>query len=370
MDGWYFSRRDLADQYFGLLDLGISSAFSIVAPRRKGKTLFVLQDVASQAQERGYLPVYASLWQNINAPHEGVILALEDAVQNLEKGSALARIFKAKIKKTAVANDLLGRVEVEFADNPVKPGSKDLIYLDELLSRLEIAAGKKTVLLLIDEVQHLATAKSFEPLAHALRTLLDKRQGRVKSLFTGSSRHYLDLLFNESSSPFYHFVDQIPFPDLDGRFVDYLRDKLANEYRVHVSAGVLNRVFQQLDHSPYWMMKVVAQMITAKATAAEAAGYVFQLMEAAEGYDRIERGLKPIDRLVFLGVCAGDNLFSKDFMARIGQQTAVKGAPSNVQRSVQRLIDAQLISQHRKGIYKLEKPGFKKFLLGLHRAAD
>ncbi len=364
MDGWYFSRSDLADQYFGLLDLGISSSFSIVAPRRKGKTLFVLQDVASQAQKRGYLPVYASLWQNINAPHEGLISAFEDVVQNLEKGSKLSRIFNAKIKKTVVANDLLGKVEVEFADNPVKPASKELIYLDELLSRLEAAAGKKTVLLLVDEVQHLATSKSFESLTHAFRTMLDKRQGRVKSLFTGSSRHYLDLLFNESSSPFYHFVDQIPFPDLDSRFVDYLRDKLATEYRINVSAGALENVFQQLDQSPYWMMKVVAQMITYKATPDEAADYVFQLMEAAEGYDRIEKGLKPIDRMVFLGVCSGDNLFSKDFMARIGRETSIKGAPSNVQRSVRRLIEAQLISQERKGSYRVEKPGFKKYLLG------
>ena len=155
MEGWHYPRTELAEQYLGLLALGISSSLAIIAPRRKGKTLFILQDLAPLSQKKNYIPVYASLWQNINAPHEGLIAALEDAIAALDKKATFSRLLKAKIKKTTVSNELLGKMEVEFADNPSKPTSKELAYLDQLLSMLVEKAGKKTVLLLIDEVQHL-----------------------------------------------------------------------------------------------------------------------------------------------------------------------------------------------------------------------
>ena len=362
MEGWHYPRTELAEQYLGLLALGISSSLAVIAPRRKGKTLFILQDLAPLAKKNNYIPIYASLWQNVNAPHEGLIAALEDTIAALDKKATLSRLLKAKIKKTTVSNELLGKMEVEFADNPSKPTSKELSYLDQLLSTLVEKAGKKTVLLLIDEVQHLTTSSQFDPLAHTLRTMLDKRQGKVKSIFTGSSRHYLDLLLNESKSPFYHFVEQHDFPDLDDLFIEFLRDKLDKDHQINVTMLPLRKAFLDLDQSPYWMMKLIAQMITFKATVKEALEYVLQLMEATENFEGISKRLKPIDKLVFLALCQGVNPFSKDLMARIDKETEVKGIASNIQRAIKRLSEACLISQTRKKGYNIEKPGLKRYL--------
>ncbi|MBN56106.1 MAG: hypothetical protein CMI04_00225 [Oceanospirillaceae bacterium] len=367
MEGWHYPRTELAEQYLGLLALGISSSLAIIAPRRKGKTLFILQDLAPLSQKKNYIPVYASLWQNINAPHEGLIAALEDAIAALDKKATFSRLLKAKIKKTTVSNELLGKMEVEFADNPSKPTSKELAYLDQLLSMLVEKADKKTVLLLIDEVQHLTTSPQFDPLAHTLRTMLDKRQGKVKSIFTGSSRHYLDLLLNESKSPFYHFVEQHDFPDLDDQFIEFLRDKLAKNHQITIAIQPLRKAFLDLDQSPYWMMKLIAQMITFKATVEEALEYVLQLMEATEDFEGISKRLKPIDRLVFLALCKGTNPFSKELMARIDKETDVKGVASNIQRAIKRLSEASLISQTRKDGYNIEKPGLKRYLEQQHQ---
>ncbi|PIE43900.1 MAG: hypothetical protein CSA50_02785 [Gammaproteobacteria bacterium] len=362
MESWHYPRADLAEQYLGLLALGISSSLAIIAPRRKGKTLFILQDLAPLAQKKDYIPVYASLWQNINAPHEGLIAALEDAIAALDKKATFSRLLKAKIKKTTVSNELLGKMEVEFADNPGKPTNKELAYLDQLLSMLEKKVGKKTILLLIDEVQHLTTSSQFDPLVHTLRTMLDKRQGKVKSIFTGSSRHYLDLLLNESKSPFYHFVEQHDFPDLDDQFIEYLRGKLAKDHQIVIAIQPLRSAFMDLDQSPYWMMKLVAQLITFKATVEEALQYVTQLIEASEDFAGIAKRLKPIDKLVFLALCRGANPFSKELLARVDLETAVKGVASNVQRAIKRLSEAGLISQTRKNGYNIEKPGLRRYL--------
>jgi len=70
------------------------------------------------------------------------------------------------------------------------------LTLDSLLSQIEQSLGKKKkAMLLVDEIQHLATSKKFSSLTHALRTMIDKRQGNVKAIFTGSSRHYMNNFF-------------------------------------------------------------------------------------------------------------------------------------------------------------------------------
>lgn len=52
MEGWHYPRTELAEQHLGLLALGISSSLSIIAPRRKGKMLFILQDLAPLSQKK------------------------------------------------------------------------------------------------------------------------------------------------------------------------------------------------------------------------------------------------------------------------------------------------------------------------------
>ncbi len=365
MEGWHYPRTDLAEHYLSLLALGISSNFAIVAPRRKGKTLFILQDLAPQAQKIKYIPVYASLWQNINAPHEGLIMAIEEAIDALDKKATFSRLLKTKIKKATVSNELLGKMEVEFANNPSTPSSKDLTHLDKLLTTLDNKAGKKTILLLVDEIQHLSTSSHFEPLAHALRTMLDKRQGRVKSIFTGSSRHYMNLLFNESQSPFYHFVESVAFPDMDDKFIRFLKDKLANDHQIAVPVHPLNQAFLHMDKSPYWMMKLIVHIITSKATVKEALEHVLQVMEATEDFEGIARRMKPIDRIVFLALSGGANPFSRELMEKIDKETSVKGVQSNVQRAISRLLEVNLISRVHKGEYYIEKPGMRHYLENL-----
>lgn len=363
MDNWYFPRTELAKQYLDILNIGISSNLAIIAPRRRGKTLFVLNDIFTLARKKNYVPVYASLWQNINAPHEGLILALEEAIRAIDKRIPFSRLLKANIMRTSIGNDLIGKLEIEFADSPQAPGNNDLIKLDKLLSTLQKKAKNKTVLLLIDEVQHLATSPSFDSLTHALRTMLDKRQGKVKSIFTGSSRHYMHLLFNESQSPFYHFVEAVPFPALGSDFIDYLSKGLRQRLKKPTSKDALQKAFFSVGQSPYWMMKIISHMVTFNEKLNCALNYVLQLIEAAEGFEELEKKIKPIDSMVFLALTSGVSPFSKELLEKIDKKTSVKGVAANVQRSLQRLIDYQLITQIKKGEYIIEKPGFKRYLM-------
>jgi predicted AAA+ superfamily ATPase len=89
MSHWSFSRPELAEHYINILATGLFSNLAIIAPRRKGKTLFMLQDLAPLAKEHNYFPVYANLWQNINSPQEGLISAFQEALGPLMFDSPL-----------------------------------------------------------------------------------------------------------------------------------------------------------------------------------------------------------------------------------------------------------------------------------------
>ncbi|MFT7186600.1 MAG: hypothetical protein ACI84K_002003 [Pseudohongiellaceae bacterium] len=362
MNDWHFSRPELATKLLKIFDVGITSNIALIAPRRKGKTLFLLSDLAPQAESCGYLPIYASLWQNMESPHDGLIDALEEAVRSISNQSVLKRLFDAKIKKATVSNELLGKMDVEFSSAPQKAPPDDLMLLDRLIGELVSLAKNKTVLLMVDEIQHLSTSASFDPLAHALRTSLDKRQGRVKTVFTGSSRHYMNLLLNESKSPFYHFVDQVPFADLEAGFINFLRKKLHNEYSLSFAISALHQAFEDFDHSPYWMMKMISYLVTFENRLKEAVSYTMILMEASEGFSELAKTMKSIDIIVYKALCENKSPFSEDILSRVANETELKGIASNVQRSINRLKNSNIISQTVSRSYRVEKPGLRKFL--------
>jgi predicted transcriptional regulator len=89
---------------------------------------------------------------------------------------------------------------------------------------------------------------------------------------------------------------------------------------------------------------------------------VQQLIEAAEGFAQIAKNLKPVDKIVFLALSSGQNPFSKELLRKIDRETSVKGVYPNVQRSLKRLIEQDLVTQIIKGKYEIEKPGFKEYL--------
>ncbi|MEE8058986.1 MAG: hypothetical protein V3T17_14295 [Pseudomonadales bacterium] len=362
MSNLHFPRPELAEQIIASLKAGIFSSFALIAPRRKGKTAFILLDLAPVAIKKGYFPLYISLWQERNSPHLAICQALEDAIASLNRKSALQRLLGTKIRKASINNEFLGKVEMEFADNPESAQSHELLKIETLLNLLVDQLGKKQLLLLVDEVQHLATSTQFDNVTHALRTSLDKRQGAIKAVFTGSSRHYMNQLFAKPKSPFYLFGESIPFPDLGEEFLNHLIKRLAIDYDIDVNYSALEKIWRALDKSPFWMMKVINRLITADPNLKSASAYVFELLTQSEDYEALAKSLKPADVIVFLAIANNESPFGKDTFTKINKQTTIKGNTGNVQRSIKRLLEKSLISQAEKGIYRIESPGLTSVL--------
>jgi hypothetical protein len=64
-----------------LLSAGPVVSTSIFAPRRTGKTVFLLQDLTPAARKAGYVVAYADLWQIRLNPGMALIRGLEEALE-------------------------------------------------------------------------------------------------------------------------------------------------------------------------------------------------------------------------------------------------------------------------------------------------
>ena len=60
---WHYHRPKLAKIYLDTLNAGLVTTTTIFAPRRAGKTSFLLKDLAPAALTLGYIVVYVDLWQ-------------------------------------------------------------------------------------------------------------------------------------------------------------------------------------------------------------------------------------------------------------------------------------------------------------------
>ena len=59
-DIWHFPRTSLAEQVVGMIEVGLANALIFFAPRRKGKTEFLLKDIQPFAEKKNIITFYFS----------------------------------------------------------------------------------------------------------------------------------------------------------------------------------------------------------------------------------------------------------------------------------------------------------------------
>src|SRR3990167_6591849 len=75
-DIWHYPRKELAKQVLGMFESGLSSALVFFAPRRMGKTEFLLKDMRPLAKKRGWDVLYFSFLDASSNAKEAFTLAL------------------------------------------------------------------------------------------------------------------------------------------------------------------------------------------------------------------------------------------------------------------------------------------------------
>lgn len=386
---WHCARPKLARSYLQLLGSGLVVSTTIFAPRRTGKTVFLMQDLRPAAIKAGYAVAYADLWQTRASPGVALVAALEQALEPQTAGARILRNLsrplskvKAKASVPAVGE---AAVELDLAV-PLKPAAEVALRIDELLGRLTL---KSPVLFLIDEAQELARTKDNEAVAMALRTAITKHRERLRVVFTGSSRSRLAHVFSDPQAPLYSVgAAAEDFPLLGREFAEFLVQKFSTAApgrQLDVSA--VWEEFQAFDRRPEPLLKaIVAMLMNPALRLSRACEHVREAAALQDDHALVWEGLEPLQRLVCQRVLAEPEaaLFSKPVLQQFGAALRAPAAPasvrgaaaeasrspvtpkalsaSSVQAAIKALADRGILVKLPRGQYVFEDPAFERWL--------
>ena len=364
---WHYPRAELATGYLDTLQAGLISSVVLFAPRRKGKTEFVLEDLLPAAEAAGYRTVYCSMWQNRSDPLGSLLLALTNAAKPKTFGERLQdRIFRP-LRKTAIELNAgpLGKIRAEAEFNPRGAASQAALQsLPELVDAV-VHAAKGKVLIALDEIQHLAKPE-FQELVAALRTTLDVRKKVVKTVFTGSSRNRLQMMFSQIKAPLFQFSQSTDFPDLDERFVSFIMASFRQATGRDVPLAQANAAFAALSNTPGLFHDAVERLMKTGGTGImEIAQQVLLESRDASGYVQRLMEMRPLDREVMRAVIARLPLYTEDTRRQLALAVGIEGEPlttRQVQIAVERLVAEQIIYQAGRGVYEIEDDQLAEWL--------
>ena len=362
---WHYPRTELANKILKSFETGLADRFTIFAPRKRGKTEFVQRDVSPMAKKRGILVVYVDFWRNKSSPTAAFASAVMAARRDQENWfSTLLNNSTLKAKVKLFGGDLSLEVSPQR-----KHAEKEV--LDAAFEELE--SSRKPVLLLLEEVQHLATDPAFSDFTATLRSFMTARSdNKIKGIFTGSSEEGLAQLFKRTKAPFYSASATLAFPDLGEDFVAF-----ELEVFKQVTGGVCldpvlaNTVFGAMSHAPGLFTDLLKRMALESVHDLTTGVSLFSeslIEEENQQYQLLFDDLHPLDKAILIMISRGEcrRLYREDFKAQLKAlcPTIDNLNKSSIQNAVTRLkgsnINAIYSIEH--GTWRFADPAFEQFV--------
>ncbi len=359
-DSWHFPRTALADQVLGMFNTGLASALTFFAPRRMGKTEFLRKDITPAAEKRGWRVFYFSFLDADASAAQSFSAALTSFA---EGAGWLPRIGKA-LGRIGKVSGGVGGIEAGVELNRAETDD-----IKSVVARL--AKGESRVLLLLDEVQALASP-THRTFVAALRTALDLNKDQVSVIFTGSSREGLRRMFSQASAPFFHFGQNLPFPDLDRSFTEHLATVFEQATTRQLDRDALWRAFVEMGHVPQLARSLVERLALNASLSIEEAKHslVTELNHDRNYASEMER-CNALERMLLSMIATfAEHMepYSATTRESLAKHLGVPEVPvSTVQSALRRLSRRALIfkvesAKH----YVIEDPMFREWLLTEH----
>lgn len=360
MISWHYPRTELAEQFLDTFDLGSATTLTLFAPRRMGKTEFLLNDLIPLALERGYLPVYVSFWKFERDP----VACLYDGIEQ----ALLQGGWKARLQRTlARAPDIEAGVD---GVGHLRIGQKLPPVDQDVLERLQKAFdrlfnGKRPVLLCLDEVQHLASRSEFESLVYFLRTLIDTRKKTLKVIFTGSSRDGLQKLFTRRKAPLFNSSSQIDLPELGSPFVAHIGQAFTLATGRVLGCEEAMEAFRLLNKVPFSFRIAVDSLMRSGGTdiLTHARGLLSEDGPRSE-YEALWESLKPIEQAVLRRLAVnGRGIYQDDSRQHVADELGLDDpVPVHAIQGAINKMRGDIIAPARHGLWDFEDAGFKRWV--------
>ena len=349
-DPWHYPRTELAKRTFALIEKRLANALVLFGPRRIGKTEFLLRDLGPLAEKAGHRVVYASFWQSPLSPAATLLAALHEGLKKRGLAGQLQRLAEGLGPRIRLGAKLPGLgeagAEIDLTSLKGTPASDVLLLIDELLGKL--ARKAKPTVLMLDEVQELATEPGNRPLVAALRTSLDKRRDGLAAVFTGSNRDALAAMFSDRQAPFFHFATSIELEPLGRPFVEHLLAAFHRATGERLDTAAALAAFEDLHGNPFFFRKLLELLLPESKRDIKTALERLRIGLAANlGYDRLWLSLNPLQRALAHTLARGPQTpFGEANRAEIGRLTNTPPPTiAQTQTALRRLVRLNVVTR-------------------------
>jgi len=358
---WHYPRNDLATSYMNAFSTGITGALALFAPRRMGKTEFVLLDLAPAAEERGYQVAYCSFWNLQDNPAKALRLALETMST---KGNWKQKWASYVSNTASEISANIGGASFKLKHDIPSAEENDLIAIIELLGKL--ARQKKQTLIICDEVQHLADDKH-AALVATLRTQFEQHRSKLHVVYTGSSRDGLQRMFRDRRTPMFHAAQQVDFPHLESEFVAFMLNAFEKASQKKLPLAGAARIFKKMNNNPSLFHHLLRHMVIAGIWDIEKGFEHFhELVDINSDYSSIWNECKSIDQEVLkrLAHQLVGGIYSDSTRNEIGSVIGVDSVSvKSIQHAIDRLRSNQIIFSVGRGNWVFEDPSFQEWVV-------
>jgi hypothetical protein len=256
---FHFVRPELVDQTLTAFGSGLVHRLTMFAPRGYGKTEFLLSDFAPAAKEAGHEVIYVSLWSDPNSPQQALISVLEESA-TADTATAWRHARQTSPYESRAPQSVEIDDELTVATAVQRCTSDELQHIASLLNHLGPGDRAGRIVLLLDDIQYLATDAAFKPIIYSLRTALDQLRGNINVFFAGSSKAALSQMFQAQDAPFYESCNWIGLPTLGLDFVDYACDLFTKRTKRVIDRNDAWGAFQRVDCSPARFIRVLTEV--------------------------------------------------------------------------------------------------------------
>lgn len=353
-DLWHFSRLELANQVLGMFETGLSNALVFFAPRRMGKTEFLRKDVQPLAEKLKWHTFYFSfldVGERTKEEYTNELRNFAERIGAVKKSNILSRISQIG----GEAGGIKANVHLD--------STSDVSEMKNLMSDL---GEKGKILLLMDEVQALAKNNANQQFIAGLRTSLDINKDTVKVIFTGSSREGLRRMFSQASAPFFHFGQNLPFPELGREFTDHLSNVFYEVTKRTLDKDILWRVFQEIEKVPQLARSLVERLaLNPNEDIDETKEKLMSDIFNDRAFVEIWEGSSRLEQLLLKEIAGGnDQIFSDRKRTHFSQILGVpKLSVPSIQSAIRGLQRKNLIGKlPERGEYFIDDPNFKNWL--------
>ncbi len=222
----------------------------IISPRRYGKTslgIYVLERLRIPYVHLDLFPLTST---------EDIETTLLSGI-----GDILARCEPTPKKALKVISEFFGQLSVSFSIikakvevtltrriGTAKTLQTALKSLDEVLHKKKMKA-----VIFLDEFQRLSQIESSEEIEGAIRHVAQQSKNLV-FIFSGSNRHLLGKMFDESHRPLYKLCDRLVLERIsESDYTDFFQKQALQTWKKQLHQDIIDAIFECTECHPYYI---------------------------------------------------------------------------------------------------------------------